>query len=318
MTRAAWVLAVLAFAALLWANAAAALGAHPPNFFDGALFLLQSIFAAQGLAPYRDAGFVYPPGTAILFGQILGLATPAAIRLAAWSLSLALSLLNAALFWRLAPRPLPLAAFLLILAAQALFWGDQGTEPITPNLVIAILLLALHTQRHGPTPARLAALAAAATLCTLFRWDRALAIALMLAGTAAILALAPRLIPSMRPAQPALRHDARRLLSVATALAAGTALAGAIILAHAALHDAIGATLTWILVLPLAILPYRQLPLPWPASPFDLQAQWLAALLALALLALGAATSRPWRQPGTARLADWNCACTSDLPKGFP
>ncbi len=251
-----------AFALCLAAHAAAALGAHTPNFFDGALFLLQPLYAAQGLTPYRDYAFLYPPGAALLFGEWLGLSTPEAVRAVHWSLVLALALAQAALFARQSRAAAALS--LLLSAAIALFWGEMGVEALTPHLAALLLLVLL----QPAPPVRLAGIAALAAAAMLFRWDRPLATGLVLAALAF--------------AWP------RALAAPALAVLAGCALGAAAILLHAWHHSAVAQAWEAIVAIPFATLPFRRLPIPWTANPLAYEFQFLAAPAALALLAIAA------------------------------
>ena len=276
------------------AHMAAALGGYfsmgplvRPLDFDYPLRMLEVIYAARGLTPYRDFGFVYPPGQVWLYGKVLGLQQPGSVTAA---IAVASLLLWAGCAWQLA-RLVPAArrwfvagAVLLVMGGAAPFlWGYVPlTEPI-PLLALATLLVFAEVQ-DDPSRARLAALATVAAVETLLRWDWILLFVCLQAGLAGVLWLPGRWLD---PAGP-MRIGAARLVR-----AAGVAIAGMTI-AMAAIAGVAMATGSWssarffIFYLPLHISGYRHLPLAAGAA-----LPWLltASLMAVVAVTLAAASA---------------------------
>jgi hypothetical protein len=68
----------------LWAHATAATGAFnlAGLAFDYPLRLVEVVYAARGLAPYADFGFLYPLGLVWFYGKLLRLQDPGVINAA--------------------------------------------------------------------------------------------------------------------------------------------------------------------------------------------------------------------------------------------
>src|SRR5262245_40009098 len=111
---------------MLVSHYVAACGTFSANFFDGSLFLLQSIYAAKGLIPYREFGFVYPPGTALVLGKLFSLSEPESVTMATWAGSFLLLSVGLLLVFHLrrGQAPIvPVGLLCMLGAYAALIWA---------------------------------------------------------------------------------------------------------------------------------------------------------------------------------------------------
>jgi hypothetical protein len=286
--RLGWVWFAMGALMALWAHLAAALGtfnAIRTLDFDYMLRLVEVVYAAQGLTPYVDFGFVYPPGEVWLYGKVLRLHDPATINTAIdlgnlilWSVcTWQVMRLSKKLRWWLG------GAVLLVLAgAMPLAWGAGSwvlTETL-PLLLIAVLL-AVEVIERGSSRARLAALVCVTAAGTLFRWDWTLGVVVLEAGWAAAMWLTASIL---KPDQTRLvRPMAERLWRAALSGLAGVALAIAAIFGYAIATGTLAETRLFMFYVPVHILPYRRLPLPMG---IDSSRQWVEAIVGMALIAL--------------------------------
>ena len=296
------VLLWLAFAGVLaiWAHLALGLGAFHPNQFDGALFLLQVMYAARGLKPYVDYGFLYPPGPALLFGQVLHLRDVAQVLMAVAVFNAAGVIACVAILMKLARRTMIVggAALVCLGAAVPMACMSLGADPcpITLScLCFLLLMMAIESRSRWVC----LALAAAALVSTLWRWERALAILLVFAVGAAGTCLTA--------AAGVARNRRRRLMlagqRVLWPLLAGLVGVGAglgIMAAIAVPSRSWAAEKEFVFALPLVILSYRRLPILLLGSKLI---QPVAAGLALLLLAAAVVVAHgrsimAWRSTG--------------------
>ncbi len=323
----AWGVLAVGLATVLVSHYVAACGAFPPNPFDGALFLLQSIYASRGLTPYLDYGFVYPPGVALLFGKLFGLPDSSSVMKAVWASSLLLVGTNMFFAFRLAQGPsriFGVGLYLILGGIATLLWAHIGTEPFTHSLLLLILLLTLHGLRSGISPSRITLVGLAAFAITLVRWDRALvftAVEIALAGVAWGGVWLCRMV---QQDVSEVREQALRLVAAVAATLTGVGVALALIAGIAIGSHAWVQTRTFIFDVPLSILPFRTLPVPKIESLLASQTQWLTSLLALGLLILAGALAS-WRNrrkvgKGLTRLIELGVLCAgpiSILPYAF-
>jgi hypothetical protein len=271
-----------------WVHAVLALGTFSVMRvldFDYMLRLVEVRYAAQGLAPYRDFGFVYPPGQVWFYGKVLRLQDAAAINAA---IDLVNLLLWSICAWQLMRLSKELrwwfggAVFLVLGGAMPLVWGAGSWALMEPLPLLAIAtLLVVEVMERGPSRATLIALAGVSAASALFRWDWILGAALLEAGWAATMWLAAR----------TLKHDgAARKQKMATSLwwaavsaLAGVALAAAAVAGYAMATGAWADTSLFMFYLPIHILPFRRLPLPLG---FHSSRQWLEAVVGMASIAI--------------------------------
>ncbi len=302
-----WAGLLLGAVAATWSFTAAIFNAHPPFFYDGPLYVLQSAYPARGLVMYRDFGEVYGPGVAAVFGTLLGLETPASIYLVAWTLTAILHAINMALIWAISDRlrrVFVATCYLLFMSIVVLFWGAWGWEPLITGLMMAMCLVPVVVIRNGPTRLNICCYVLVSTATMVWRWDRILPMTLVLVGAAVIVWASPTL-PSLTGARATMKHLSARLGACAAASAAGMVLGAGIIAAFTLHQGTLPAALQWMFGIPLTTLPYRTLPLPPVTSIFTMDAQWITAPFSLAALATAAVLSfRPWRMPGASRLGE--------------
>ena len=181
-----WGWFALAAATTIWTHLALAKGAFYPNLFDGSIFLLQIIYAARGLKPYVDYGFVYPPGPAWLFGQILHLRDIQTLLPAVSLFNLLLAAVGAILLARLTrtKRRFLSAAFLFCIGSiMPLVCMYFGFDPCPISMSCVTLLFLLSTVRRLGTFPKYLALTISVAISTLWRWDRAIGpVVLLLLG----------------------------------------------------------------------------------------------------------------------------------------
>lgn len=274
----------------LWAHATAVIGAFSGMGaldFDYPLRLVEVIYAAKGLTPYADFGFLYPPGQVWFYGKLLRLQDPATI-------NAAITLVNLLLWSVCAWQVMRLTngwrwwfggtALLVLGGAIPLVWGPGSwalLEPL-PLLAIAVLLV-VEVLMRGPSMARLAALVGVAAAGTLFRWDWILFAVVLEVAWAAVMWLAAA---RLKTGQSVLaRHRVARLWWAALSALAGVALAMAAIVGYASTTGTWADTQLFMFYEPVHILPFRRLPLPMGMNE---SSTWRAALLGMALIALAA------------------------------
>jgi hypothetical protein len=247
--------------------------------FDYPLRLVEVVYAAKGLTPYADFGFVYPPGQVWFYGKLLRLQDPATINAAITLVNLLLWSICAWQMMRLTARWRWWFGGTVLLVMG--FAMDLGSEPL-PLLLIAVLLV-VEVMERGPSAARLAALVGVTMVGTLFRWDWILFAAVLEAGWAAVMWL---VAGTLQPDRTVLvRRVAARLWWAALTALAGAALAMAVIAGHALATGTWADTRLFILYVPLHILPFRRLPLP---TGIYACRRWLAAIIGMVLIALAA------------------------------
>ena len=322
--RLAWAWFALGALMALWAHATAAIGAFRAMGaldFDYPLRLVEVIYAAKGLTPYSDFGFLYPPGQVWFYGKLLRLQDPPTINAAITLVNLLLWSICAWQMMRLIKgwRWWFGGAVLLVLGGAMPWVCGPGSlaslEPL-PLLAIAVLLL-VEVSEQGPSPARLAALVGVAAAGTLFRWDWTLFAAVLEFGWAAAMWLAAA---ALKPDQSILvRHTAARLWWAALSALAGVALAMAAITGYASATGTWANTRLFIFYVPVHILPFRRLPLPMG---FNESSAWRAALLAMALIALAASLDYLKTRAGSAFVYLLKCGallapCIALLPYAF-
>jgi hypothetical protein len=153
-------------------------GAFPINLFDGSLMLLQPLYASRGLVPYRDYGFIYSPGLAIIYGQIFGITDAGLFLRLAWLTVFGMMMMNAGLILRLIKNPWRHAAagfgvFIILLPILALTYS-HGSEPFSLPLMAMMMLGTILYLREPSTCRSLLMLGVIAFVTTIIRWDRAL------------------------------------------------------------------------------------------------------------------------------------------------
>jgi hypothetical protein len=268
-------------------HGAAACGVYAPDPFGGALFLLQSIYAALGLIPYLDYGFLYPPGIAMFFGSLLHLADNGSVMKVVWTSSFILLSANVYVAARLAQGRewLSCAGVYFILGGlAALIWADGGGEPFSLWLLLLIVLLTVQVLRSGISPVRLLAVGLASTALALVRWDRALGLAGVEAalaglgwGSIALLNIGRQHVLGIRP-------QGGRLIASLGATLLGIVAAFALIFWYTFKNSAWAEAQMFIFDLPVRILPFRTLPLPRIGRNFGPSSQWLTSIVAIGTL----------------------------------
>jgi glycosyltransferase involved in cell wall biosynthesis len=288
----AWCWLALGALAALWSHAAMATSAFGVNFFDESLRLLQVIYAAHGLTPYADYGFLYPPGFAWFYGKLLRLREPESVVAVIAVVNLLLVVACAGQLMRLAPnRRRLLGGTVLLMLGGVIPVASKlsGQEPATLILLPIAMLLLVEVMTRGLSTARVAALVGVATIGTLIRWDWILTASVLEAGGAAAVWLAAGMI-RLEPGQSAqVRQAAASLWWAALAALAGVSLAVAVLAGHALAIGTWAETRLFVFDLPLLILPYRRLPLPLP---LDKNLQWFVDITAMTLIALAALLAR--------------------------
>lgn len=283
-----WAWVALGSLLTVWTHVCMALGAFHVSVFDGSLFLLQSIYAARGMKPYVDYGFVYPPGPAWIFGEVLHLRSISEL-LPAVSLFNLIAVLACA--WLLANeakyycRFVAGVALLCIgtLLPLACMWSF--VDPCPLSLSSLTLLLALRLTRRSGRPAEWAAFGLVAAVATLWRWDRMLPAILIQIFAAASLGTADRF---SRQRARGLRIISRRLLTVGLAGMCGVVSALALIAVVGIVTGSLTGEWDFIFRMPIAMSPYRRLPLPHPTGE---DSQWLFDGASIVLLVIAVA----WR-----------------------
>jgi hypothetical protein len=263
--------------------------------FDYPLRLVEVVYAAKGLTPYVDFGFVYPPGQVWFYGKLLRLQDPGVINAAITLGNLLLVSICAWQVMRLTPgwRRLFGGTVLLVLGgAMPVALQSFDLEPII-LLLIAVLLVE-EVMERGSSAARLSALVGVAVVGTLFRWDWILPVAVLEAGWAAVIWL---IVGILNPDQSILvRRIVARLWRAALAALAGGVLAMAVIVGHALATGTWADTRLFIFNVPVLTLPFRRLPLPVGIHlPTVL---WLVDIIAMALIALAASLDYVKSRPG--------------------
>jgi hypothetical protein len=273
----------------IFCHGAAACGVFPPNPFDGALFLLQSIYAALGLIPYLDYGFPYPPGVAIFFGSLLHLADNGSVMKVVWMSSLILLSANVYVAARLARGRgwlLCAGAYFIVGGLAAIIWATEGPEPFTHWLLFLIVLLTVQVLRCGISPVRLLAIALTSCTLALLRWDRVVALAGVEAALAGLGWGSITLLNIRRKDVVGMRTQGVRLIASLGATLLGVVPAFALTFWYTFKGNAWAEAQMFIFDLPFRILPFRTLPLPRIGRHFDPEAQWLTSVIAIGLLAL--------------------------------
>lgn len=242
--------------AALWSHAALATSAFGVNYFDQAGRLLQAVYAARGLTPYADYGFIYPPGYAWFYGKLLRLQEAESVIAAIAVVNLLLVVTCAGQLMRLAKnrRQLYGGTVLLMLGGAIPMASPNVQDPHSLILVPIAVLLLVEVMTRGPSAARVAALVGVAAVAALFRWDWILFVALLEAGGAAVVWLATEII-RLEPGQSTqVRRMAARLWWAALAALAGVALAMAVMVGYALATGTWAETRLFVFELPLLIL----------------------------------------------------------------
>ena len=279
--RLQWTVASAIFSAGVWTafvrDLLAGCSAGRLNRFDGALFSLQALYTSRGLTPYRDFGFVYPPGNAWLFGSLLGLDSLASLN-AAVAVVVGIAILaNVALLWIFvgrSPGLLAASGLLLLISGLAIsLWATMTATSLPSQLSITIVLLLALSVRAGPFDRVAVRLSAAvAFFLALCRWDTMAAFLLvelaLLAGGAVLALLAPE-------ARSAVMEMVRRIGRAAIAHASGLGLAMLAVLMSGLWAGALDNVIDFMFRVPFTIRPYRDLPLPSFTSLTDRNAWWL-------------------------------------------
>jgi hypothetical protein len=303
--------------AALWAHTAMAIGAFDIGVFDDSLRLLQPIYAARGLAPYLDYGFVYPPGSAWFYGVILGLREPGPVIATNAIIHL---LLVAAVAWQVM-RLNPGRQRLLGGAALLLFGSIVPvTYPACGVILLPLALLVMvEVMTRGVSASRLAILAGLGFIGTLIRWDWMLFVAILEMIGAAVIWLAARLLSLGVPSGSVIRLKAVRLCWAGLTLLAGVAAAATMMSVYALANGSWTSMYLFVVEVPLSILPFRRLPLPFP-SRFNLQ--WLMNVIAIALIVFAGWCS--WRRGREKSFLDYGlegvallAPCVALLPYSF-
>jgi hypothetical protein len=307
-----------------WAHATTAIGVLSTMGaldFDDPLRLVEVIYAAKGLTPYADFGFVYPPGQVWFYGKLLGLQNPATIVAAIIFSNLLLWSICAWQMMRLTPgRRLWFGGAVLLLLGGTIplvseSLGSALSQPL-PLLLIAVLLV-VEVMERGTSPARLATLVCVTVVGTLFRWDWILFVVVLEAGWAAAIWLVVR---TLKPDQSiVVKPIVVHLWQAVLAALAGEVLALAMIVGHALATGTWTDTRLFIFYVPLHILPFRRLPLPMG---IHASRQWLEAIIGMTLIALAASLeyvkTRAW--PGFVYLLKGGALlapCIALLPFAF-
>ncbi len=266
-----------------WVHLALAWGAFHVNYFDSALFLLQPMYASRGLKPYIDYGFLYPPGPALLFGKVLRLREISQVQIAVSVFNaLAVAGCLAVLVRQAKSDRLALsgAALFCVGAIVPMACMSMGADPCPLTLTCLSLLLLFAALRHGGSRSLWLAAAAASSVTTLWRWERVLPAVLVLAFGAFVLwAAAAHFVQDQRR----LIFMAQQLWRTTLAGFVGVSAAFALMAGHAIVTGSWAAEREFIFQIPLLILPYRQLPIPYPSGG---NMQWVANCLAIILLAI--------------------------------
>jgi hypothetical protein len=264
-----------------------ATGAFGVDVLDQSLRVLQSVFAARGLTPYADYGFLYPPGFAWFYGKLLGLQQPESVIAANAVVDLLLALTCAIQVMRLAAshRWLFGGAVLLLLGGAMPVVMELYAGPNSPVLLLIALLLLVEVMTRGPSAARVVALVGVAAVGTLIRWDFTLFAAVLEVGGAAVVWLAAGTIPLGSEQSTQVRRMALHLWWAALALLAGVTLALSVVAGFALATGTWAQTRLFVFDLPLRILPFRRLPLPTSIH-LRRDMQWLLDIVAMALIAV--------------------------------
>jgi hypothetical protein len=251
---------------MLVSHYAAACGTFSTNIFDGSLFLLQSIYAAKGLIPYREFGFLYPPGTALVLGKLFSLSQPESVTMATWVgsfLLLSVGLLLVVHLRRGRAPTVPVGLLCILGAYAALIWAALlGTEPFSHWLIFLIMLFTLRALQLGLGPGLVVSAAMASCALALVRWDRAVAVS----GLTLILSITVWGYLWLQKYKCEINGEIRQQALIVTAMTGalffGELVAGLLVISYALYTGALSQTIEFVIKLPLAILPFRQLPLP--------------------------------------------------------
>lgn len=254
-------------------------GILPINTNDGSNFLLQALYAGQGLEPYKDYGFVYPPGIALLFGKFLGLTQGGMFLRTVWLAGFLLIAINMFLVTTLNTKPFRFFISGLMGLVSSLFvtilFYTHGTEPFTTLLLLTLLLLSVQNL-SSPSRQRLVAIFLCGFCITLIRWDRAIAVAgIDFAATLLLGGLAWK--KASRSPLP------RNMMNVTLSLCAGIIAAMGFMALYALGTNSWDETVWFLFGVPQHIMPYRGLPLP-SFNIFDPSALFYTSLAATAVL----------------------------------
>jgi hypothetical protein len=288
------------------------------NEFDGALFQLQVLYAARGLSPYADYGFLYPPGPAFVLGWLLRIDSSEALNAVTWGAVAAVVAVNAGLAGTAAGGRVggwaARGACLLVSAWMAPTWASSGSEPLTPHLMLtAHLLVAQALQAKPVVRAARGATLAVAFVLTMLRWDRMPLIVAtgVLAWAVAGLAW---YVSGRRP--PDLGRLLENLFQLIVAQIVGTMLGALAILGVGAALADVDAVVDFVFRLPYVIRSYRTLPLPHPTGLADQSIALYLAVAAVAVLigvaALAAVRQR--RRSGEIPVGHVRAAIVATLP----
>lgn len=267
-------------------------GIFPININDGANFPLEALYAAQGLIPYRDYGFVYPPGIAIFFGDLLHITDGGVFLHIVWLINFIILSTNSYLLSKLttgAVRFIGAGVLLLVFVQpQLVLFHSHGTEIFTTPLLLTLLLLSLLQLRAktDSTP-RLVMLSVCAFIVTMVRWDRALGFGLVEFGLAAGLwMLVWRGFFRARDKDKIL-FQVRQLSLASIAVLIGVTMATSFI-AWYALGSDTWSDVWWFLIgLPGQTMPYRTLPLAPFISIFNPENLWAMCGMVFVIAVVG-------------------------------
>ena len=247
--------------------------------------MLQAVYAARGLTPYTDYGFVYPPGFAWLYGKLLRLQDPASVITAMDFVRVLLVFVCAGQLMRLARRRRRLLGGALLLIVGGVVPLSSGIfEPVI--LVAIAMLVMMEIMTRGVSAVRAGMLAAITAMGTLLRWDWMLFAACIEVGGAGVVFLAAPALRLEAGEFMQVRRMAARLLWAAVAALLGIVLADAAVLGYAMAIGSWPETKLFAFGLPVFMLPYRRLPVPMPVDARSLQ--WLVDVCAMGLISLAA------------------------------
>ncbi len=265
-------------------------GIFPINTNDGSNFLLQALYAAQGLTPYRDYGIVYPPGIALFFGNLLHITDGGVFIRIVWLIACFLLGVNAFLMTRFkvgVTTRLIGSGLITLVATQPIvvLFRNHGSEPFTALLLLTLVLLSIqYIFSETRSTIRLVSLSLCSLCITMVRWDRAFAVACLdFAATGLVFIAAWRGFFQPQDKSKALQL-ARRMGESSAAIFAGATIALALIAIYAISSNCWSETLWYIFRLPLQVMPYRTLPLP----SFDIleaDGLWQTGIMAIIVMA---------------------------------